>query len=169
MDQHHQRGSREMAAKAEKVSIKVSVSILSVSAHCLSIHHIPRLKHRGDTAKMPPNGNHADGASSGKTVGYIGLGNAGFSMASNFPKAGYHLVVHDADVAKAERAASEWQNTTASQGRSEAFAQCEVIITMLPQGKIVREVLLGKEGIAKALKPGRCDAKVFSVGIGLRD
>lgn len=91
-----------------------------------------------------------------KNVGYIGLGNAGFSMASNLPKAGYKLVVHDADTSKAKRAASEWKNTTASNGDPEAFADCEVIVTMLPQGKIVRDVLLGKNGIASALKPGEC-------------
>lgn len=89
-----------------------------------------------------------------KYVGYIGLGNAGFSMASNVPKAGYHLVVHDADQSKVERAAKEWKNTTASGGQAEAFSECEVIVTMLPQGKIVREVLFGNKGIAKGLKAG---------------
>lgn len=89
-----------------------------------------------------------------KTVGYVGLGNAGYSMASNLPKAGYNLVVHDADLSKAQKAASSWPNTTASNGSPSAFAACEVIITMLPQGKIVREVLLGPQGIASALQPG---------------
>lgn len=102
---------------------------------------------------MPPS-THNDGAPATKTVGYIGLGNAGYSMASNLPKSGYHLVVHDADASKAQKAASEWKNTTASDGKAQAFSECEVIITMLPQGKIVREVLLGPDGIAPALKPG---------------
>lgn len=79
----------------------------------------------------------------------------GFSMASNLPKAGYQLVVHDADDAKVQRAATEWPNTTSADGSPEAFADCEVIITMLPQGKIVREVLLGKDNFARSLKPGR--------------
>lgn len=75
-------------------------------------------------------------------------------MASNLPKAGYKLIVHDVDSFKAEKAAKEWKNTTASYGKAEAFAGCDVIVTMLPQGKIVREVLFGKDGIAPALKPG---------------
>lgn len=101
---------------------------------------------------MPSNGHVVpDGI---QQIGYIGLGNAGFSMASNLPKAGFKLVVHDADSTKAERAAKEWPNTVASHGKPEAFSGCEVIVTMLPQGKIVREVLLGSQGIAKALKPG---------------
>ncbi|KAK0288782.1 hypothetical protein LTR91_017415 [Friedmanniomyces endolithicus] len=89
-----------------------------------------------------------------RTVGYIGLGNAGYSMASNLPKSGYHLIVHDNDSAKTSRAASEWPNTTASQGDPSAFAPCDLLITMLPQGKIVREVLLGADGIAKHLRKG---------------
>lgn len=101
---------------------------------------------------MPPSGTIP--SSSVKSVGYIGLGNAGFSMASNLPKSGYKLVVHDIDEAKVAKAASEWKNTTAAKGRPEAFADCEVIVTMLPQGKIVREVLLGEGGLARDLKPG---------------
>lgn len=89
-----------------------------------------------------------------KTVGYIGLGNAGFSIASNLPRNGLNIIVHDADDAKVQKACKEWKNTTASKGDPNAFKDCEVIVTMLPQGKIVREVVLGENGIAKALKPG---------------
>lgn len=93
-------------------------------------------------------------AQSVRTVGYIGLGNAGFSMASNVPRAGYNLIVHDADQSRADRAAKEWKNTTASGGKPEAFSDCEIIVTMLPNGKIVRDVLFGEKGIAKGLKAG---------------
>lgn len=89
-----------------------------------------------------------------KTVGYVGLGNAGFSMASNLPKQGFHVVVYDIDSAKVEKAAREWENTTASNGDAESFRECDVVVTMLPQGKVVREVVLGDRGIAKKLKPG---------------
>jgi 3-hydroxyisobutyrate dehydrogenase-like beta-hydroxyacid dehydrogenase len=98
-----------------------------------------------------------------RTVGYIGLGNAGFSMASNLPRHGFHLVVHDADASKAARAAKEWPNTVSASSSADnnknfsAFRSCDMVITMLPHGKIVREVLLGNsesEGIAKFLKHG---------------
>jgi 3-hydroxyisobutyrate dehydrogenase-like beta-hydroxyacid dehydrogenase len=92
-------------------------------------------------------------------IGYIGLGNAGYSLASNLPKAGYHLIVHDTDASKSRKAASEWPNTTSaaasnSESLSSAFASCSIIITMLPHGKTVREVLLGPDGIAPSLKAG---------------
>ena len=102
---------------------------------------------------MPPT-NGAVNGNAVKNVGYIGLGNAGFSMASNIPKSGYNLVVHDVDASKVEKATNEWPNTTASNGKPEAFKDCEVLITMLPQGKVVRDVLFGKSNIASGLKPG---------------
>ena len=89
-----------------------------------------------------------------KTVGYIGLGNAGFSMASNLPKNGFSVVVYDIDTERVQKAAKEWKNTTASDGSAESFRDCDMIVTMLPQGKVVREVIIGK-GIDKALKPGQ--------------
>jgi 3-hydroxyisobutyrate dehydrogenase-like beta-hydroxyacid dehydrogenase len=85
------------------------------------------------------------------TVGYIGLGNVGLSMAGNLPKNGYHLVVHDQDQAKVRRAVSEWENTIFGSSPA-AFADCSVIITMLPHGGVVRDVLLGSSGIASSLK-----------------
>ncbi|KAK5170322.1 uncharacterized protein LTR77_004909 [Saxophila tyrrhenica] len=101
---------------------------------------------------MPPTTNGQPPAV--KTVGYIGLGNAGYSMASNIPKSGYQLIVHDVDTERVQRAAKEWPNTTAWNGDPKQFQECEVVITMLPQGKIVRDVLLGKDNIASGLKPG---------------
>lgn len=84
-----------------------------------------------------------------KTIGYIGLGNAGFSMSSNLPKNGYNLIVHDLDQEKVKRA-TQWTNTTAANG-PESYKDCDVIITMLAHGGIVREVL---EPIIPSLKEG---------------
>ncbi len=90
-----------------------------------------------------------------KTVGYIGLGKAGASMASNLPRAGFHLVVRDADPAREKAFAQANPNTTVAQDGPDGFRECDVVVTMLPQGKVVREVVLGENGIAKGLKPGR--------------
>ena len=75
-------------------------------------------------------------------------------MASNIPKSGYQVIVHDSDSEKVQKAAKEWPNTTAWNGKPEQFEECEVIITMLPQGKVVRDVLFGENNIASGLKPG---------------
>ena len=53
-----------------------------------------------------------------------------------------------------QKAARKWKNTTASDGSAETFKDCDMIVTMLPQGKVVHEVVVEK-GIKKALKPGQ--------------
>lgn len=90
-----------------------------------------------------------------KTVGYIGLGKAGGSIAANIPRAGFHLVVRDADAEREKQFVAEnATNTSIAAPGPEGFKDCDVVVTMLPQGKVVREVLLGEQGIASALKPG---------------
>lgn len=89
-----------------------------------------------------------------KTVGYIGLGKAGASMAANIPRAGFKLIVRDADPAREESFAKDNSNTTVAEKGEFGFKDCDVVVTMLPQGKVVRDVILGENGIAKGLKPG---------------
>jgi 3-hydroxyisobutyrate dehydrogenase len=87
-------------------------------------------------------------------IGFIGLGNMGAPMARRLVGAGYKLVVADALAATVERFVAEPANAGAV-GKSagpEAIAKaCRLIITMLPDGKVVREVLLGTNGLARHL------------------
>jgi len=85
-------------------------------------------------------------------VGFIGIGNMGWPMASHIVKAGHQVLVHDAD---AKRCA-EFARTVGGRaaGSLPEFAEVEYVVTMLPTGAIVREVLLGKAGVAPHLKPG---------------
>jgi 3-hydroxyisobutyrate dehydrogenase len=86
-------------------------------------------------------------------VGFVGLGNMGRPMARNLAAAGYDLVVRDADAALQERVASELGAVPAAD--SAAFRDVEVVVTMLPTGRVVREVLLDWEGgLAGALTAG---------------
>ena len=86
-------------------------------------------------------------------IGFIGLGNMGAPMARRIAAAGYELVVTDALPAAVERFAAESRCERAASPQSLA-ARCPVIITMLPDGKIVREVLLGANGLVPHLAPG---------------
>ena len=90
-----------------------------------------------------------------KTIGYIGLGNAGSSMAANLPRHGFQLIVHDASP-ESEKAFAKNNPGVRIADRNDpnAFADAEVIVTMLPQGIVVREVMLENPGFAKGLKPG---------------
>jgi 3-hydroxyisobutyrate dehydrogenase len=86
-------------------------------------------------------------------IGFIGLGNMGAPMAHHLAGAGYRLHVLDADPAAVERFAGnhpcEQPASPAALGR-----QCRAVITMLPNGDIVREVLLGENGAAEGLTAG---------------
>jgi 3-hydroxyisobutyrate dehydrogenase len=86
-------------------------------------------------------------------VGFVGLGNMGWPMARNLVRAGHALTVRDADAARQERFATE--HGCAFAADPAAFAEVEVVVTMLPTGAIVRDVLLGWDGgLARALRPG---------------
>lgn len=76
-------------------------------------------------------------------IGFIGIGNMGWPMAANLVKAGFKVSVHDADPQRAAAFASEFQ--AAAPGLAQ-LAACEVIVTMLPNGHIVREALLESDG-----------------------
>lgn len=77
-------------------------------------------------------------------VGFVGLGRAGSLMAGSVRAARYELVVSDADPARESAFASEHGCAVAAGPRD--FAGSELVITMLPDGDVVREVLLGADG-----------------------
>ncbi|MBR1220396.1 NAD(P)-dependent oxidoreductase [Bradyrhizobium sp. U87765 SZCCT0131] len=86
------------------------------------------------------------------TIAVIGLGQMGLPMAKRLIGAGF--TVHGADLAEVARAALTAAGGKAFTGAAEAAAGAAAIITMLPNGRIVRDVLLGDGGIAKALPKG---------------
>jgi 3-hydroxyisobutyrate dehydrogenase len=86
-------------------------------------------------------------------VGFVGLGNMGWPMAANLARAGFGLVVRDADASRQERFAAEFRCAAAD--APDAFAGVDALVTMLPTGRIVREVLLEwMGGIGRVLKRG---------------
>jgi 3-hydroxyisobutyrate dehydrogenase len=84
-------------------------------------------------------------------VGFVGLGNMGWPMARNLARAGYRLTVRDADVARQLRFAAEHEARAAD--TPAAFREVDAVVTMLPTGRIVREVML-EWGLAGALARG---------------
>jgi 3-hydroxyisobutyrate dehydrogenase len=85
-------------------------------------------------------------------VAFIGIGNMGKPMAANIAKGGHQVFLFDANPAAAASAAKE-MGATALESLAE-ISTAEVIVTMLPDGNVVREVALGANGIAAAAKPG---------------
>jgi len=83
-------------------------------------------------------------------IGFVGLGNMGAPMASRLARAGFTLAVADAAPAAVTRFAAQASCETPT--RLAELGTCRAIVTMLPDGRIVREVLLGAQGIAAQLR-----------------
>ena len=85
-------------------------------------------------------------------IGFVGLGNMGLPMAQNLLKAGHQVEgvdVNAAAVAKLKAAGGAGVETAKT-----AAARADVVITMLPSGKEVREVYLGLSGIIENANAG---------------
>jgi len=85
-------------------------------------------------------------------IGFIGLGIMGKPMSKNLLKAGHELVVCDVVQAALDELVGAGAKSAAS--AKDVAAQCDVIITMLPNSPHVRAVALGENGIADGAKPG---------------
>ncbi|MBI3044916.1 MAG: NAD(P)-dependent oxidoreductase [Betaproteobacteria bacterium] len=75
-------------------------------------------------------------------VGFVGIGNMGTPMAGHLIKAGWRVSVYDIDPAKV-RAVVQAHGGTAAASLAELGKISDVVITMLPDGRIVRAVALG--------------------------
>jgi 3-hydroxyisobutyrate dehydrogenase len=85
-------------------------------------------------------------------IGFIGLGNMGLPMAQNLLKA--HFQVEGLDMSVASLDKLKTAGGTAAANGKELAAHSDVIVTMLPSGKEVREVYLGANGIIDNAKAG---------------
>lgn len=88
-------------------------------------------------------------------IGFVGVGHMGWPMARNLLKAGYALAVYDADAGRAARFAAEC-GAAAADSAAALGASSDLVITMLPTGEDVRDVVLGSPGggVASTLRRG---------------
>jgi len=85
-----------------------------------------------------------------ETIGFIGIGVMGKSMALNLLKAGYPLFAYDLN----PKALEELKQKGAAIGKSskEVAGQSDVIITMLPNSDDVEKVILGENGVMEGVR-----------------
>lgn len=82
-------------------------------------------------------------ASKGTTkVGFVGIGNMGRPMAANQIAGGWQLTVYDVDREKADAFATE-HGCASAHSLAELGERSDVVVLMLPDGRIVRNVALG--------------------------
>jgi len=91
-------------------------------------------------------------------IGFAGIGAMGTPMSTNLVKAGHKLVLFDIDPKKAQAVAATNECEVAT-SLADLGSKSNTVITMLPDGKLVRKALLGDNDSGKAcitehLKPG---------------
>ena len=85
------------------------------------------------------------------TIGYIGLGLMGKSIARNILKAGFPLVVHNRSHSAVDELAAE--GATPAFSPAEVATQVDVVFTNLPDTPDVEKVVLGEKGIVEGAHP----------------
>ncbi|WP_373233105.1 2-hydroxy-3-oxopropionate reductase [Cohnella sp.] len=94
-------------------------------------------------------------------VGFIGIGIMGKPMSRNLLKEGFALTVADVNEAAVRELVQEGAKSASSP--MEVARESDVIITMLPNNAIVRNVILGDNGIVHGAKPGAIVVDMSSV------
>ena len=85
-------------------------------------------------------------------IAFIGLGNMGGPMAKNLLAAGHTLQIFDLSPDALNDVAAA--GATVAGSAVEACKAADVVITMLPAGKHVRQVYIGDDGLLDHLSPG---------------
>ena len=85
-------------------------------------------------------------------IGFLGLGNMGLPMALNLIKAGHAVTGYDVVAAAVGKLAAA--GGTAAKSVAAAAAAGEIVVTMLPAGKEVRDVYLDAAGVLASTAPG---------------
>ena len=93
-------------------------------------------------------------ASDRPRIGFVGLGIMGTPMSGHLVDAGYAVTVFDIDPATSASLVTAKPGLTAASSPAELAARSDVVFTMLPDGRVVREVALGTDGLVKGLAPG---------------
>lgn len=94
-------------------------------------------------------------------IGFVGLGIMGKPMAGHLIKNGYEVHLFDLNTDAVNELAELGGYKCNS--NKEVAENSEIIITMLPAGKHVRQVIFGEEGLAQYTKPGSLIADMSSI------
>src|ERR1043165_6126440 len=92
-----------------------------------------------------------------KNIGFIGIGNMGAPMAANLIRAGYDVTAYDLAAERARQFASA-HDARATDSLVALGQNADLIITMLPSGREVRQALLETDAgaLVRNLRAGAC-------------
>lgn len=87
--------------------------------------------------------------SESRRIGFVGLGHMGAPMAANLVRGGHHVMGYDIATDRAQRFA-QTHGTRMPESLAEVGKHADVVITMLPTGREVRDAILEAQGGALA-------------------
>jgi 2-hydroxy-3-oxopropionate reductase len=96
-----------------------------------------------------------------QVIGFVGLGIMGRPMARNLLKAGHTLVVHSRSRGPVDEIVNA--GAKAASSPKDVAAQCDVLITMLPNSPDVEQVALGPNGIIEGARRGLIFADMSTI------
>ena len=89
-----------------------------------------------------------------QNLGFVGIGIMGLPMCRHLAAAGYAVKINDISRTNADRLAAEYVNVEVLDTPRAVAEASDIVITMLPSGKYVQDVALGKDGLVSGFKPG---------------
>jgi 3-hydroxyisobutyrate dehydrogenase len=87
-------------------------------------------------------------------IGFVGLGIMGTPMSGHLADAGYDVTVYDIDAATAAALRDAKPGIAVADSPAALGARSDIVLTMLPDGHVVREVAIGADGLINGLVPG---------------
>ena len=95
-----------------------------------------------------------------KPIGFVGLGMMGTPMVKRLLGAGHQVALADADPNRLAELGTE-KGTSVPESLAAVGAGSDVVVTMLPNGRIVRDVVLGRDGANDGLAAGLAEGSVI--------
>jgi 3-hydroxyisobutyrate dehydrogenase-like beta-hydroxyacid dehydrogenase len=87
-------------------------------------------------------------------VGFVGLGVMGTPMSAHLAAAGYSVTVFDIDPVTSRALAAAEPRVAVAASLAHLAAESDIVMTMLPDGHVVHDVVAGSGGLAAALSAG---------------
>lgn len=86
--------------------------------------------------------------------GYVGIGNMGGPMAANLARAGNEVIIGDLNQTAVDAFTTEHETARPANGLAAVGQDADAVFTCLPNGKIVKDAVLGEGGVAEGMAEG---------------
>ena len=86
-------------------------------------------------------------------IGFLGIGNMGYPMVKNLLKKDFELYLFDRELNPNMQNAQK-EGAKIATSLQELGESCDIFISMLPSGEVLRELLFGPEHLQQCMKPG---------------